>query len=131
MIRPNLFYFLSVPFFHSFSPLIRTGNLCQHIRSRAAPSCHEQTRHTDHTRRPLQAGEMGTPSLRSEQLRTHEQPRPRTTSGRTTSTASGRPMGAPLSPAGTPRALNETQGAHPDRNTITPPGVGISLLSRG
>ena len=26
---------------------------------------------------------------------------------------------------------NNTQGAHIDRNTITPPGVGISLLSRG
>ena len=44
MIRPNLFLFP----FRSFllSPLIRAGNLCQHIRSRAAP-CHEQTRHTD------------------------------------------------------------------------------------
>ena len=44
MIRPNLFLFP----FRSFllSPLIRAGNLCQHIRSRAAP-CHEQTRHTE------------------------------------------------------------------------------------
>lgn len=26
---------------------------------------------------------------------------------------------------------NDTQGAHPDRHTITPPGFRISLLSRG
>ena len=26
---------------------------------------------------------------------------------------------------------NDTQGAHTDRNTITPPGAGIFLLSRG
>ena len=47
-----------------------------------------------------------TPSPRSDQLRTHGQPRHRTTSVRTTSTASGRPMGAPSSPAGTPLAVN-------------------------
>ena len=38
MIRPNLFYFLSVPFFHSFSLLIRAGNL-------ANTSGAEQQRH--------------------------------------------------------------------------------------
>ena len=84
------------------------------------------------TRRPLQAGEMGTPSPRSEQLHTMGN-HTRTASGRTTtatpsptiraasrheqpptpndiraqtSTASGRAMGAPSSPAGTPHALN-------------------------
>ena len=46
------------------------------------------------TRQPLQAGEMGTPSPRSKQLHTMGN-HTRTASGRTTSTASGRPMGAP------------------------------------
>ena len=86
MIRPNLFYFLSVPFFHSFSLLIRAGNLAntsgteqQHHRRR--PPRHRSGIHSSHrhesrppqdlptsnsTRpprpRPLQGGTMGAPS---------------------------------------------------------------------
>ena len=84
MICPNLFYFLSVPFFHSFSLLIRAGNLAN--TSGAEQHHHAMSRHATPT---------ATPSPRSEQLRTHEQPRP-----------------------------NGIR-AHTDRNTITPPGFRI------
>ena len=41
MISPNLFYFLSVPFFHSFSLLIRAGNLAN-TSGAEQPHAHEQ-----------------------------------------------------------------------------------------
>ena len=65
MIRPNLFYFLSVPFFHSFSLLIRAGNLAN--TSGAEQHHHAMSRHATPT---------ATPSPRSEQPHTHEQPHP-------------------------------------------------------
>ena len=57
MIRPNFFYFLSVPFFHSFSLLIRAGNLAN--TSGAEQHHHAMSRH---------ATPAATPSPRSKQL---------------------------------------------------------------
>ena len=98
MIRPNLFYFLSVPFFHSFSLLIRAGNLAN--TSGAEQHHHAMSRHATPT---------ATPSPRSEQLRTHEQ-HDRTVSGRTpTATPS------PTSRATFTPMSNHTPERHPVR----------------
>ena len=50
MIRPNFFYFLSVPFFHSFSLLIRAGNLAN--TSGAEQHHHAMSRHATPTAHP-------------------------------------------------------------------------------
>ena len=82
--------------------------------------------------------------LSCEQTRHTDPPHPRpdpsslTPMSNHTRTASGRTPTATPSPTSratfTPMSnhtQSDTQGAHTDRHTITPPGVGISLLSRG
>ena len=90
------------------------------------------TRTQTNTRRPLQAREMGTPPARSKQLpHTMSNHKPNDIRARNDRHTITNEPGNLHTRSNHPPPQHDTQGAHPDRNTITPPGVGILLLSRG